>query len=93
MNSQLAELERELREYEALKEGDFSLEELNVISGIATNLIKARIAQGLTHSELAQRVGIKEQQIQRYEATNYEAANLSRLQAVASALCANDGDD
>ena len=93
VNSQLADLERELREYEALKEGDFSLEELNVISGIATNLIKARIAQGLTHRELAQRVGIKEQQIQRYEATNYEAANLSRLQAVASALCANDGDD
>ena len=63
-----------------------------MISGIATNLIKARIARGLTHKELAQRVGIKEQQIQRYEATDYEAANLSRLQAVASALRATDSD-
>lgn len=93
VDSQLADLERELREYEALKAGDFPLEELNVIGGIATTLIKARIAQGLSHRELAQRVGIKEQQIQRYEATNYEAANLSRLQAVASALRANNGDD
>ena len=92
VSSQLADLERELREYEALKQGDFPLETLGVISGIATNLIKARIARGLTHKELAQRVGIKEQQIQRYEATDYEAANLSRLQAVASALRATDSD-
>ena len=90
--SQLADLERELREYEALKQGDFPLESLGAISGIATNLIKARIARGLTHKELAQRVGIKEQQIQLYEATDYEAANLSRLQAVASALRATDSD-
>jgi hypothetical protein len=35
---------------------------------------------------LAERLGLKEQQIQRYEATNYASASLSRVQQVARAL-------
>ncbi len=49
-------------------------------------LVKARIALGLTHKELADRLGLKEQQIQRYEATDYAGASLERIQQIMKAL-------
>ena len=86
MRSQLGDLERELREYESLKAGGFELDQLNVVAELATVLIKARIAQGLSQKDLAERLGLKQQQIQRYEATDYASASLARLRQVASAL-------
>ena len=55
LSSQLADLESEMREYESLKAGEFQLDELNVFSDLPTVLIKARIAQGLSQKDLAQR--------------------------------------
>ena len=49
-------------------------------------LVRARKAAGLTQKELGRRLGLKEQQIQRYEATRYAGANLTRIQAVVDAL-------
>lgn len=86
VQSQLADLEHELREYESLKRGGFQLAELDHIAELPTLLIKARIAQGLSQRDLAERLGVKEQQIQRYEATDYVSASLGRIQEVASAL-------
>ena len=86
VRSQLADLERELREYQSLKAGDFQLEELNVVTALPAVLIKARIAQGLSQRELAEHIGVKEQQIQRYEATDYASASLARIKEVANAL-------
>ena len=84
--SQLADLENELLEYESLKAGEFQLDSLKVVSDLPAVLIKARIARGLSQKELAERIGLKEQQIQRYEATDYASANLARIQEVASAF-------
>ena len=84
--SQLADLEEELREYEQVKAGGFRLEQLNVGSDLPVLLIRARIARGLSQRELARRAGLKEQQIQRYEATDYESASLSRIKEVVAAL-------
>ena len=86
IRSQLADLERELREYETLRAGGYKLEKLSVVDELATVLIKARIGQGLSQKELAERIGVKEQQIQRYEATDYATASLARIREVASAL-------
>ena len=86
VSSQLADLEAELREYEAVREGRFRMDELDLIAGLPALLIKARIAQGLSQRELADRLGLKEQQIQRYEATDYATAKWSRIREVASAL-------
>jgi HTH-type transcriptional regulator/antitoxin HigA len=52
-------------------------------------LIRARIAQGLSQRELAGKLGLKEQQIQRYEAEEYSTANVLRLAEVANALDLN----
>ena len=84
LSSQLADLENELHEYESLKAGDFQMDSLSVVADLPLILIKARIAQGLSQRDLAERVGLKEQQIQRYEATDYASANLARIKEVAS---------
>ena len=86
VSSQLADLEAELREYEAVRDGRFRMDELNVVADLPSLLIKARIARGLSQKELADRVGLKEQQIQRYEATDYATAKWSRIREVAGAL-------
>ncbi|MXY35684.1 MAG: helix-turn-helix transcriptional regulator [Dehalococcoidia bacterium] len=86
VESQLADLEGDMREYEELKAGDFQVEALDVVRSLAMLLVKARIARDLTQRELAELVGVKEQQIQRYEATDYASASLSRIRAVVDAL-------
>ena len=57
-----------------------------MVNELATVLIKARVAQGLSQRDLAERLGLKEQQIQRYEATDYASASLARIKEVVSAL-------
>ena len=86
VTSQLADLEAELREYEAIRDGRFEVEALREAVNLPELLIRARIAQGLTQKELADRLGLKEQQIQRYEATDYATAKWSRIREVVGAL-------
>jgi transcriptional regulator with XRE-family HTH domain/Zn-dependent peptidase ImmA (M78 family) len=86
LQSQLDDLECDLREYEALRRGEFEFEQLGAIMNLPRLLISARIARGLTQKGLAQRLGLKEQQIQRYEATEYTSASLARIREVVDAL-------
>ena len=86
IRSQLGDLEGDLREYEALKAGRFEFDKLNTITELPRMLIKARIARGLSQRDLADRLGLKEQQIQRYEASEYESASLARIRNVVDAL-------
>lgn len=86
LRSQLDNLRKEIREYEKLRSGEVSICELESLEELPQTLIKARIASGLTQKELAERLGLKEQQIQRYEATDYSTANLRRLLEIFRAL-------
>ena len=86
VSSQLEDLKREMREYESLKTSEFPIDELEVVSGLPSMLIKARIARGMSQRDLAERIGLKEQQIQRYEATDYASASLSRIREIVSGL-------
>ena len=91
LNSQLSDLEGELIEYEALKAGGFDMDALKSVGEIPKMLIRARIAKGLSQKELAQRLGLKEQQIQRYEATEYASASLTRIREVAAVYGVEEG--
>ena len=62
------------------------LDALNAVAELPSILIKARIAQGLRQKDLAERLGLNEHQIQRYEATDYATASLARIKEVANAL-------
>jgi DNA-binding Xre family transcriptional regulator len=86
LRSQLDDLEAELTEYDALREGRVATLEAESILGIGTALIKARIMRQLTQKELADRLELAEQQVQRYEATQYRGVAAERLQQVADAL-------
>jgi ribosome-binding protein aMBF1 (putative translation factor) len=86
LRSQYDELRQELAEYDALQSGRRRVISVKSFDELPAALVKARIAAGLSQRELAQRLGLKEQQIQRYEATDYRSASLSRLQKVVKAL-------
>ncbi|MGH9064800.1 MAG: helix-turn-helix transcriptional regulator [Acidimicrobiales bacterium] len=47
---------------------------------------RARIAAGLSQRELAERLGVVEQQVQRYEANEYASTSSNRLRDVVSVL-------
>ena len=86
LQSQWASLQAEIDDYEALLNGQQKSFSLSSFDELPVALIKARIASGLSQRELAGRLGLKEQQIQRYEATEYASASLSRVSAVIQAL-------
>ncbi len=90
LRSQVEELQGELRDYESLLSGGFEPDDLQAVADLPTMLIRARIAQGLSQKDLAERLGLKEQQIQRYEATDYASASLTRIREVAGALRASE---
>jgi HTH-type transcriptional regulator/antitoxin HigA len=86
LESEREVLADQLKEYEALKSGtitDFTTDSLHELPDL---LVKARIAKGISQRQLAQRLGIKEQQVQRYEAERYGRASLRRLLEIADAL-------
>ena len=89
-NSRLLDLKADLQEYESLKAGKFDMSGLMIVSDLPEMLIKARIARGMTQRDLAERIGLKEQQIQRYEATDYASASLSRIMDVVAGLVAGN---
>jgi transcriptional regulator with XRE-family HTH domain len=84
--AQITELTGALDDYDALKEGRVPIEPVASLDQLPAALVRARIAAGLTQRELADRLGMPEQQIQRYEATEWASANLSRLIDVARVL-------
>ena len=86
LHSQIADLHEQLTEYEALRGQTCLTLTLESFEEFPRALIKARIAAGISQKELAKRLGLKEQQIQRYEATEYASASLARVAAVVRAL-------
>jgi len=86
LKSQLQDLETELQEYETLKTGGPKILELDSLEGLPKVLIQARIAAGWTQEDLAARLGVKPQQIQRYEASDYQTVSFARLREIARLL-------
>lgn len=84
--AQAGDLAQEITEYEELRSGKTTSFTANSLAAVATLLIQARIARGWSQRHLAERLGIAEQQIQRYEANGYATTSLTRLCEVAAAL-------
>ncbi len=86
MRMQVEDLEREITEYEDLKEGrllSFGADDLDSLGEL---VIKARIARGFTQAELGEILGMTQQQVQRYERDGWQKISLWRLAEAASAL-------
>jgi transcriptional regulator with XRE-family HTH domain len=82
----VAELAASVAGYEALRTGGGLSLELSSLDDFGRALVKGRIARGWTQTQLAQALGMPKQQVQRYEATEYTSASLSRMTRVAAAL-------
>ena len=84
--SQLRDLQEQIDAYEQLHMGKNQELVLETVEDLPRTLIRARIAAGLTQEGLAQKLGIKTQQVQRDEATEYESASFARIRKVVQAL-------
>jgi HTH-type transcriptional regulator / antitoxin HipB len=85
---QIDDLQVELKEYDDLKAGKLLIT-LSSIEDLPKVLIQKRISSGMTQRELAEKLSIKEQMIQRYESTAYESISFQRLMEVWNALDAS----
>lgn len=86
IKSQIDDIKMQIKEYELLKSGKKTFAAVSDIQHLGLTLIQARILKGLTQGDLADKLGMSEQQIQRYEASEYKGANLSRLTEIANVL-------
>jgi ribosome-binding protein aMBF1 (putative translation factor) len=86
MESQLGDLKHEIEEYETLRSGRRKVARLDSLEKLSTTLIQARIAGGLSQADLATKLGLKAQQVQRYEATDYQSASLERVNEIMRVL-------
>ena len=84
--AQADDLAQEISDYEQLKSGETTSFTADSLADVATLLIQARVARGWAQRQLAEELGIAEQQIQRYEANGYATASLTRLCEIADAL-------
>lgn len=86
LRMQIEDVEREIAEYEDLKEGrllSFSADDLDALGELIT---KARIARGLTQAELGELLDMTQQQVARYERDGWQKMSLWRLAEAADAL-------
>lgn len=86
LQSQIEEVERGLQFYEALKDGVSPIPNIEHLAQTPQILILRRISLGFTQKQLAEKLGLNEQQIQLYEASDYKSASWGRILQVMNAL-------
>lgn len=84
LEAQIGELQEEMEEYDSLKDRHVLV--AGTLQELPQVLIKARIARGWTQEQLARKLKLKAQQIQRYESTDYRTVSFGRLLGIAAAL-------
>lgn len=86
IQSQIEVLEKQVAEYEMIKSGGITFARTFSFEQLPDVLIKARIASGMTQTDLAAQLDLKPQQIQRYESLDYQGTSLARLIEVTQVL-------
>jgi DNA-binding XRE family transcriptional regulator len=79
-----AQLAEEVAWYERVRRRDF--EAIGNLSAVGQLLIAARIANGLSQKELADRLGVSEAQVSRDERNEYHGVTVDRAQRILEAL-------
>jgi transcriptional regulator with XRE-family HTH domain len=86
VGSQIIQFEAEIKEYECLRSGVIKKVVAKSLPDFCQSLTKARIIKKWSQADLAKKLKMKEQQIQRYESTNYSGASVERIAEVFAAL-------
>lgn len=85
LQSQYEDLLSQLEEYEAIRSGKRKVE-IKSVDEFPHALIQARIALGISVNDLAQKVDIPKEQLERHERTDYASAPMSLMKKVAKNL-------
>ena len=86
LKSQIAEIEADIAHYDMLKAGEITFAKSFSLDALPRVLVEARIAAGMSQTDLADAIGVQAQQIQRYEASDYMGASLARLIKISKVL-------
>jgi len=86
LESQISDLQSQITEYNLIKQGKIRYTDCSDLSSLPKILIRARIAKGYSQKDLAGKLGMTMQQIQRYEASYYMGASLSKLIEISKIL-------
>lgn len=73
------DIKEEIKQYENLKNKGLVLNRRVAVAQLPNILIQHKIAKGFTQKQYSEMLGIKEQQLQRYEAENYSSVSFGRL--------------
>jgi len=87
--SLLAELEREVQEYQDLKAGKFDLPQNITFIELLRNLTKIRIAKGISQQDLANMIGVSRQKINLYEEHDYQNVKIEKINDILKVLNIN----
>lgn len=86
IQSQILALELEIEEYEAVSNTAPDKATLQSLEDLPAALVRMRIIRGITQQELAEKLNLKHQQIQRWESGAYTQATFKRILQVMHAL-------
>lgn len=73
------DIQNQIKQFEDLKIKGIPLRRKITVAQLPNILIEHKIAKGLTQKQYSEILGIKEQQLQRYEAENYSSVSFGRL--------------
>ena len=73
------QMENEIAEYDLLKANKANILKSRSISELPSLITEYKIASGLTQKEFSKKIGMKEQQLQRYEAENFQGISFKNL--------------
>ncbi|HUX57373.1 MAG TPA: helix-turn-helix transcriptional regulator [Bacteroidales bacterium] len=84
--SQLEDISNEVEFYTSIKDNKLNKLQIGSVENLHKALIAYRISIRWSQKDLAEKLGLKEQQIQRYEANDYQSASWHRILDIVSAL-------
>lgn len=86
LNYTKQQLENEISQYNQIRNSDSSLGSERCIDDLPGLLIEYKIHSGLTQKEFSRKVGMKEQQLQRYEAEDFRSISFRNLLKILHAI-------
>lgn len=86
MKNHLSEVQEEVVQYETLKKRKKVTIKERPLSQLPQLITEFKIASGLTQKELSKKLGMKEQQLQRYEANRFKGISFDNLLQLISAM-------
>jgi adenine-specific DNA methylase len=80
------DMENEIAEYDLLKKNKTEILKSRSLFELPSLITEYKIAPGLTQKEFSKKIGMKEQQFQRYEAENFQGISFKNLLKLLQAI-------